>query len=280
MFRRIFGRGATRRTGSRDRRTSVLSGRRRFELGAMPPPRPGRHFPFRRVALTVLVVATLGGTVYGASWLLLGDTLRVREVTVVGARIIDPHAASDAAALGGQSLLSLDAGAAAARVAAIPGVRSVSVQRDWPRGVVIDVTEEVGWGYWQTQGKRRLVSADGRVLEHARPPEEGTPTIIEVGPPASGEVALRPDADTVRLVARLTADGAFERLRVMPERFIFRRDRGLTILIAGGPHAVFGDSRNYEFKVASWGALLDRIEEQGLAANEIDLRFGGHLVLR
>ncbi|MEE8337990.1 MAG: FtsQ-type POTRA domain-containing protein [Dehalococcoidia bacterium] len=269
-----------RRTGSRGRRSDAASGRRRFELGAAPRPREGRRFPFRRLALTVLVATALGGSVYGASWLLLGDALRVRDVTVVGARIIDPHAASDAAALGGQSLLTLDAGAAAERVAAIPGVRAASVLRDWPRGVVIDVTEEESWGYWQAQGTRRLVSADGRVLEYARPPRDGAPTIIEVGPPHSGDVELRPDADTVRLVARLIADGAFERLRVEPEGFIFRRDRGLTILIAGGPHAVFGDSHNYEFKVASWGALLDRIEEQGLVANEIDLRFGDNLVLR
>ena len=34
------------------------------------------------------------------------------------------------------------------------------------------------------------------------------------------------------------------------------------------------------FKVAAWGALLDRIEEQRLEVREIDLRFGRHVVMR
>ena len=154
------------------------------------------------------------------------------------------------------------------------------MHRDWPRGVIIDITERQGWGYWQVGGVRRLIDADGHPLDRARPPAEDAPTVIEVGPPAGPAESMRPDPDTVRLVDRLLREGAFDLLRVKPQGFIFRRDRGLTVLIAGGPHAVLGDSHNYEFKVASWGALLDRIEEQRLTVREIDLRFGRQLVMR
>ena len=34
------------------------------------------------------------------------------------------------------------------------------------------------------------------------------------------------------------------------------------------------------FKVAAWGALLDRIEQEQLEVHEIDLRFGDQLVMR
>ncbi len=64
------------------------------------------------------------------------------------------------------------------------------------------------------------------------------------------------------------------------ESFVFRRDRGLTVVVEDGPDALFGDSHDYEFKVAAWGALLDRIEREHLDVAEIDMRFGRHLVLR
>lgn len=257
--------------------------RRRFELGAVrrPPPRRRLHVPLLRIAVTTAVLAILGGVTYGSASLLTGETLRVRDVTVVGAQITDPHVIARASGLGGESLLTLNATAAAARVAAIEGIREATVHRDWPNAVIIDVIEDQAWGYWQNGDVRRLISADGRVLGLSRPPAEGAPTIIEVGPPANADAPpLEPDRDTVQLVARLIGDDTFKQLRVTPAGFIFRRDRGLTVLVAEGPHAVFGDSHNYEFKVAAWGALLDRIDEQRLEANEIDLRFGASLVLR
>ena len=257
--------------------------RRRFELGrvAQPAPRRRLHIPFRRIAVTITVLAVIGGTMYGAGWLLLGDTLRVRDVNVVGTQVTDPFVIARASGVGGESLLTLDVSEAAARITALEGIREATVHRDWPNGVIIDVTEEQAWGYWQIGEVRRLISADGKVLGLARPPAEGAPTIIEVGPPTSVEtLAIEPDRDTVQLVARLSNDSTFKHLRVTPTGYIFRRDRGLTVLTEQGPHAVFGDSHNYDFKVAAWGALLDRIDEQQIEANEIDLRFGGSLVLR
>ncbi len=271
-----------RRSAPKRRAGGSLPSRSRFELGAVRRTERRRiSIPLKRIVTLTLVAAALAGSVYGGSELLRGDTLRVREVTVVGTQISDPHAVVAAAALGGESMLDLDTTTAIARITELPGVESADVQRAWPNGIVIDITEEQGWGYWQARGVRRLISADGRVLEHARAPTDDAPTIIESGPPpAAGEPALQPDRDTVQLVARLHSDGTFEHLRVTPTGFVFRHDRGLTILVEEGPHAVFGDSHNYEFKIAAWGSLLDRIDQQRLEANEVDLRFGGNLVLR
>ena len=257
-------------------------GRARFELGAAPREQPRRELgrPLRRIAMAALLVALLGGGGYGASWLLLGDTLRVRDVTVVGAQITDPHTVAAAASVGGESMLTLNTATVAQRVSALPRVSGATVHRDWPRGLIIDVTEHQGWGYWQASGSRRLIDIDGQVLVQARPPAADAPTIIEVGPPLESGTGMAPDPDTVRLVAHLLDEGAFDLLRVRPEAFVFRRDRGLTVLVDGGPHAVFGDSHNYEFKLTAWGALLDRIEAQRLQVREIDLRFGRRLVLR
>ena len=270
-----------RRSASRPRRARRRASGR-FELGTarQPEARRGWRLPLRRIAVAAVLLLALGGAGYGGSWLLLGDTLRVRDVTVVGTQISNPFEVVSTAAVGGRSLLLLDTGAAAERVAALPGVREAMVHREWPRGVIIDLTEHQGWGYWQASGVRRVIDIDGRVLDRARPPADDAPTIIEVGPPIDIEAGAVPDADTVRLVHRLLSDGTFELLRITPAGFVFRRDRGLTVLVEDGPHALLGDSHNYEFKVAAWGALLDRIEQRHLRVREIDLRFGSQLVLR
>ena len=214
-----------------------------------------------------------------AQWLFVDDTLRVRDVTVIGAQAADPLAIAAAAGVGGASLLTLDTAAAAERVGELAAVSSATVRLDWPRGVVIVVTEHRGWGYWQTGDERRVIDAAGRLVASARPPPEGAPTIIEIGPPGSGTAGV-PDRDTVQLIDRMLSELTFDGLQVEPVAFLFRRDRGLTIVVTSGPQVVFGNSHSFEFKVASWGALLDHIERERLEIRELDLRFGPRLAMR
>lgn len=257
----------------------------RFTLGRAPAPPPTHRsplarLPWRRLVLTALTIALLGGTGSGAARLLWGDTFRVDEIRIDGIEIVDPMAIAAAADAEGKSLLWLDAGDVAHRIEELPAVREARVNRDWPRSVSIAVVEEQGWGYWQRGDMRQVIDADGRVLTHARPPESGAVTIFEVAAPNPQPTELMPDRDSVRLVSRLFTDGAFTRLRVRPGSFVFHRDRGLTVVIDEGPNALLGDSHDYEFKIAAWGVLLDRIERDRLDVTEIDMRFGRHMVLR
>ncbi|MEX2229325.1 MAG: cell division protein FtsQ/DivIB, partial [Dehalococcoidia bacterium] len=155
-----------------------------------------------------------------------------------------------------------------------------SVTRRWPHGIAISVIEEQAWGYWQSAGRRVEIDEDGHVLERARPAAANAPTIIEIG--GSIEFANHvTDTDTVHLVAQLATDGTFERLNVRPMGFVFRRDRGLTVLVDGGPDVVFGDSSNYGFKVATWAALVRELAQDAhTPPREIDLRFGRRVVVR
>jgi cell division protein FtsQ len=218
------------------------------------------------------VLGGLSAALFLGWWLWSGDTFRVNTVVVLGTEIVDPNAVVAAADVQGNSMFTLDTEGVAKRIEALPGVRSVSVQRDLPRGVTIQVQEQQAWGFWQTAGIRAVIDAEGRVLEKARPPDENAPTIYE-----AGGVPLRPggsaDRDTVILVTRLLSDGTFQRLGVTPQRFEFDRGSGLTIRVDGGPSAVFGDSHDYEFKVAAWAALVDQIRKQQISAGEVDLRF-------
>lgn len=215
-----------------------------------------------------------------ARWVIYGDALRVRDVRINDLQVVDPIAVSEAARVTGKTLLTVDRGKVAAAVAAVPGVKSVQVRREWPHAIALDIEEFQGWGYWEVGGRRLVVDENGRVLEHGRGPATQALVIYEDALTAEAALAAAPDPETVRLVQRLLESGSFSILRVTPTGFTFRRDRGLIVHVASGPTAVFGDSHDFDFKVATWGALLDKVESQRLAVTEIDLRFGKHVVMR
>jgi hypothetical protein len=230
----------------------------------------------RRALRASILLAGVLVVAFGARWLMYGDALRVRDVQLVGVQVSDPLAISEAARVTNRTLLTVDRGKVAAAVATVPGVESAVVRRDWPHTIVIEVTEHQGWGFWEVAGQRRLIDGEGTLLEYGRMPV-GPPLVI-YDDSVAGDAP--PDPDAVRLVRRLLDGTSFSVLRVTPTGFDFRRDRGLTIHVASGPSAVFGDSNNFDFKVATWGALLDKVESQHLAVTEIDLRFGRHVVMR
>ncbi len=252
----------------------------RFVLGTAPRPEPPLPpLPWRKLGRIAAVVGIVAAVAFSGWWLWSGSTLRVNTVIVIGAEVVDPNAVIAAADVHGRSSITLNTGDVAKRIEQLPGVRVATVHRDLPRSVVIEVQEQQAWGYWQAAGIRTVIDAEGHVLEKARPAAADAPTIYE----ASG-TPLQPggsaDRDTVTLVTRLLSDGTFQRLNAKPARFEFDRSRGLTVRVAGGPGAVFGDSHDYEFKVAAWAALLDRIKTEQITAGEIDLRFGRELVVR
>ncbi len=218
----------------------------------------------------MIALASLGaiGVLTGAGWLFRSDAVRVRVIDVNGTQVADPQAVASAAGVAGASLLVLDVAQAARQVAELPAVKSATVTREWPQGIRIDITEYQAWGYWQAGAQRLVIDEEGRVLEQSRPPAADAPTIVEVlsGTPdptnpanPGGTSGASADPDTVRLVNRLRTDGTFDRLQVRPTSYVFRSDRGLTVIVADGPSAVLGDSSNYDFKVRTWQSLLDKV---------------------
>jgi cell division protein FtsQ len=91
------------------------------------------------VALVLVALGVLGG------WVLLGSSLLgVSGVAVEGTSRVPPGQVLDVAAIkSGTPLARLDTAAVAARVAALPAVRTVDVRRSWPRAVSIVVRERV-----------------------------------------------------------------------------------------------------------------------------------------
>ena len=269
----------------RGRRSRAAARPGRYQLGRAAQPRPKRRLlprlPWVRLALTALVIAIVGGLGYGGFWLVDGPALRVQQITIEGADVADPLAIARSADIDKRSLLTLDTSTIALRITeGVPAVKSATVSREWPQGVRISVSEHAGWGYWQSGGRRVVIDASGLVIPAGRPPPEGAVTIFEIGATRPLEPWDVAEPGTITAVGQLIEDARSQRLGVAIQRFEFHADRGLVVRIADGPDAIFGDWRNYSFKVAAWGALLNRLEREPLEINEIDLRFGAQLVVR
>lgn len=94
----------------------------------------------RWVVLCLVGVTGLGGF---AGWLFYGAPfLSVSEVQVRGATFADADEVRASADVPqGTAMAAVDVDAVAERVAEVPAVQRVTVSRDWPRTVVVEITE-------------------------------------------------------------------------------------------------------------------------------------------
>jgi len=126
--------------------------------------RARRQQQFRRgVVRPAVVPAVLVTVVGGAVWAAWSSPLlAVRSVTVKGTSRLSPADVLAAARVPiGRSLLGIDPGRIQARVAALPAVGAVSVDRDWPHRLVITVTERRPVAVVTSSAGAQLVDAAG-----------------------------------------------------------------------------------------------------------------------
>lgn len=234
-------------------------------------PRQGRVAFFAALAL---LVGSMG-------WWGYRSYLTVSNVEVAGANEVPADAIARASGLEGASIFGLDLGAAEARVEALPKVADATIEKNGWTSVTINVQERTAWGNWQIDGVNVPVDIDGYVLDGPPAPADA-PVILEVDPQRVLNPGDRLDAGAVQLAARIVdeAETAFGR-RVLV--LAYRRESGLTVALSAtdidGPPVwvTFGDSRDYEYKVASLYVLFEQAKERDLALHAVDLRFGDRL---
>jgi cell division protein FtsQ len=120
--------------------------------------------------------------------------LTVGTVQVTGAQNIDratlDHVVSS---LRGSPMLSVDTGAARRALAASPWVERVSIRKDWPRTIRIDLAERTPIaGYLAEDGKFRVIDDSGHVIAAL----DGQPvdylTIVPAGRATGAGIAVAP----------------------------------------------------------------------------------------
>lgn len=217
--------------GSRSRRDSGLRRRRRLLISAC-------------LTVSLLVIVLLS----------LSPAFTLRDVRVLGTRILDPDMVIETAAAPlGTPLIRVSEREVAERVAALPAVGRVTVQRRWPDRLDIAVTERTavfGLGQGATAV---LVDPVGATFPGPMP--EG---LIQGEGPVSDSAALAAAAQVVRaLPPELHGD---------VDTLSFRSRDAVSIALTGQRQVFFGSSEDSELKGQVALSLI-----RGTRADRIDV---------
>ena len=132
--------------------------------------------------------------------------LRVARVEVEGRKRV---AADDLiAALGvkqGDPILGVDIAAAQARLAALPGVKSATLQRRLPDELDVLIAEREPIAVWQNDGRYTLVDADGQPAGDNIADYPNLPLVVGMGAPDHAAALLAMIADEKDLAQRVKA---------------------------------------------------------------------------
>lgn len=166
----------------------------------------------------------------------------------------------------GDTMLTLDTGAAERRIEALPWVADATVGRRWPGVVEVEVRERTATaGVRITDTQWAEVDESGRVLALEDAAPEGMPAVKGVeGRIAEGEPlpSVAADALTVLEAATEAVPGA-----------VVEVDVDLDVTLAYGTVVRFGSVDDLDDKIAALTTVLDRVELDCLAT--LDLRAPG-----
>lgn len=232
------------------------------------PRRLGVLSRLRWLLTAVPIVLAAVGTYY----VLNSPWLTVQEVRIQGTESLDQASLIEIANLEGRSMFGLPVDGARARLLALPQVKSVSIERDWPDGVTIRIEERRPAAFWSVAGRDYVVSAGGYVLGGGAP-DGPAPRIVEVGNERELNVGDLVHPDAIALARRIFEESP-RFLGEEVEVLEYRAGVGVTAVFHGGMRVTFGDERSYEYKVAVLAELLDQLSLQGRTPETVDLRFG------
>lgn len=225
----------------------------------------------RRRIRRVSLAAGLAAVLPVMTALYLSPVARVDNVEVVGASQLDPAEVEALASLEGDSMLRVDLAGAEERIRYLPALKSVRIEREWPRTVRIVLEERQPWAFWEVGDKRYVIDAEGIVLGDISP-AEGAPSVKDLTNPVRLVPGDRVDTDAVNLT-RLLTQRVPEVLALNPAGFEYSNDKGLSLTADDGYRVVIGDSQNIEYKLAVWKTIEEKLGRGGMSGHVLDLRF-------
>ncbi len=232
--------------------------------------RPGRIRRFLASAAgMVLLLGVVVGTVQGWRWLMLPDTLPIREVRVLGEfRHLAParleQGVADRAAGG---FFGVDVEGIRRALLDEPWVREVSVRRVWPDTLQVTVREQVPVARW---GRRALINGAGELFR----PDPATipPRLVQLDGPAGSQ---REALERMRALQALLQPLGLALARLQMDR------RGAwSFRLQGGPRVMVGRG-DFEPRVLRLVRIWPRVLQPRAAEIErIDLRYANGLAVR
>lgn len=246
--------------------------------GALPPPREPVRSGRGRRPLVLFGVAVLALTVALAGRRLVeAGVFRVESVAVRGAGLTDEAQIRDASGLRGLEIWQVEAGEAAARVEAIPGIKRARIETRWPDRVTIVVEERLPAAVWRGSGGDMVVDDEGVVLEAGvmggMPAVHQRELVTVLGP---GERVDRAAVQLALVLGRQLPEATGQRV----SRLEYSAAGGLDVVTDRGIRVRLGDGQDLDYKLAMLHGIAEQAKKERLAVNEVDLRHGAQAAVR
>ncbi|MFB7448679.1 cell division protein FtsQ/DivIB [Streptomyces sp. NPDC056194] len=242
-------RGTSKSKGSSGRPSGANNRNRRFRA---PSPR------------VLLVVLGLVALVVGGVWALYGSTwFRVERVKTSGTRVLTPAEVEAVAAVPmGAPLVTVDTDAIAARLRQeLPRIESIDVERSWPHGIGLKVTERQPVLLVEKGGKFTEVDATGLRFATVDTAPRGVPRLVLDG--ASSPSIRRFGADRLlREAVRVRGELPAQIVRDTRVVRITSYD-SVTLELAGGRTVFWGSGEDGPVKARVLTALMKASPKAG-----------------
>ncbi len=217
-------------------------------------------------AAFVFTAAVLGTLLAGLN----SSLLDIQTVEVEGAQTLSAASVRQLAGLRGEHVILADYDAAQARIAALPMVKAVSIQRNWPNGATVVIVEREAWGRWRANSTVWAIDSDGVVLEGA-PPTDNGPIVTQVSALPAVRAGARVDLSAIQMTAELHRRGSPVPLPGILA-YEWSLADGLVVVTEHG-RIVFGGG-GLSYKYAVWESLERIALSRGEPLLFADLRFG------
>jgi cell division protein FtsQ len=223
---------ATTTRGRPPGETAATRSKQRGQGPSLSQQRRRRQRRLRRLRRAGILVVLLAVLATGGWLVAFSSVLATEQVTVSGTRLLSVDRVETAAAVPiGLPLARQDTAAIADRVAALPAVDSVTVERRWPNSLGIEVVERKPLVAAPTGNGYVLVDHTGTAFEEVARPPAGVVTVsID-----SGNAALLADAGTI-------ATNLPGKLRERVASITARTPDSFQVKITSGPAIFWGDA--------------------------------------
>jgi cell division protein FtsQ len=233
------------------------------------------------MGLAVLGGSAVLGVSLGGHGGALGDALRggveqamsatgsdAQLIQISGLNVLDEETVADIAGIRpGGSLVLLDARAARERLEELPFVAEAKVQKFFPGGLKVEITEREPFAVWQKDGALSIIDRHGVILRPANPNRlPDLPVIVGAGAPDSAAALFQAMVPFPQLSQRLHAA-----VLVAGRRWNLVFDSGL---VAKLPEGLMVTALEDLDRLATTDQLIDRDLEQ------IDFRIAGRVTVR
>jgi len=209
-----------------------------------------RWLAWRYLLALVLVVALVGGAVW-AVW--FSTWLAVEEIDVSGAQTVE---AKDIRARSGidvgDPLVRVDLDGAERRIGALAVVRSVSVTRQWPHGILVSIEERVAIAVVEIGDRLRGMDADGVVFRDYQKAPPGLPRVV---------TTIGTTSDALKEAAEVISALPQELTLVVDHVEVASVDK-ISLVLKDGREVIWGSADESDTKAEVLATLLATVQAQ------------------